>query len=264
MAEVDSADIQRNTVTDNNTHRAPIIYPGQSPSLGYSPPQHSSRLLSSTSQPLLPTPSAANLKIITTQTQPSEALCPAFSNQSSSESCSGPTDSTYLPPSLIFSVNGRQRSRLPPQLLRPFMDKFNKSARLSVQTSNFPNPSSSPRLFSIYAIMKPTLQGLFSWYSQISSRVCHSLSFELMDVTCQDKKTFIVSNDQPDSFRLLKQHMWDLFWAELSNRGDLNTFTIAIEPWMLAPSVVSVSQQHDQGWYPAGLFLFIQLTRFTS
>ena len=135
-------------------------------------------------------------------------------------------------------------SELPPAQLMCLTSTFDKIARISIGTPKYPDKRGSLRFFPIRAIMSCELRVFFKWYSHMSSSDGQCLlRFELVDVTCQSEKGFIISENQPDSFRLLKQYIWDMFWMESHIRGPLEVFTVTIEPYL--PLLNNISRPED-------------------
>lgn len=152
------------------------------------------------------------------------------------------------PTPVTFTDDGRAKSHLPPNVLKSLRREFDKVARISVTSPKAPQESSPLRFFPLRVIMRCDLGMFFRWYSQISSSHNHRLlPFELDDVTCQNERGFIISEYQPDSFRLLKQYIWDMFWIESRIRGSLKAFTVTVEPYL--PVSNSFSQQEDRSPY---------------
>jgi hypothetical protein len=120
------------------------------------------------------------------------------------------------------------------------MIPFETIARISINPSIPLDGPPEPRFYHIRTIMLSGLEKFFKWYSQISSSQGQPLlRFELVDLTCKSEKGFIISEYDPNSFRLLKQYIWDSFWSESRTRGRLQVFTIRIEPYQLGFNAVS-------------------------
>ena len=120
---------------------------------------------------------------------------------------------------------------------------FDRVARISIKPA-IPDVSGQPRFFPIRSIMCCGLEVFYKWHSQVSSSHGQRLlRFELTDLTCQNERGFIISENQLDAFRLLKQYIWDMFWCESNIRGALQFFTVAVEPYLPG----SNSTSHDDG-----------------
>ena len=157
------------------------------------------------------------------------------------------TDRWYPPP-VTYSDSERVQTDLPPEVLESHMRTFNMTARVSITpgpVGNCPDVSTQPKFFAIRAIMCCPVRAFYEWYSQVSSsRNGLLLRFELSDLTCQNENGFIISEDQPDSFGLLKQYIWDMFWTESHLRGALEVFTITVEPYL--PSLNYLPHHENQ------------------
>jgi hypothetical protein len=167
----------------------------------------------------------------------------------SSESLLHPTDRWYHPP-VTFTDSERVESDLPPGVLESLTMPFDRIARISIMpwpTRGHQDGPAQFRFFSIRAIMCCKLEVFYRWYSQLSSNPNYLLlRFELIDLTHQKERGFIISENQPESFRMLKQYIWDTFWIESRLRGALVSFTITVEPYLPG----STTHFHNEGHGP--------------
>ena len=212
-------------------------------------PQRVSELLNSPSPEL-------SLESTTTSEPPYEYRRPSKLNPtppltpSSLMSSEIPVDLTdrWYPPPVTYTDSERVQTDLPPEVLESHMRTFNMTARVSITprpVGKCPDVSTQPEFFAIRAIMCYPVRAFYEWYSQdSSSRNSLLLRFELSDLTCQNENGFIISEDQPDSFGLLKQYIWDMFWTESHLRGALEFFTITVEPYL--PSLNYLPQHENQ------------------
>lgn len=190
--------------------------------------------------------STAAINSTTTQSPPhsSQDSSPNATYLLSSRVISHPIENPYRPPPVSFTGSNHMNSELPPAQLKCLTSTFDKIARISIETPKSPDKRASLRFFPIRAIMSCELRLFFKWYSHTSSSDGQCLlRFELVDVTCQSEKGFIISENQPDSFRLLKQYIWDMFWTESHIRGPLEVFTVTIEPYL--PLLNNISRPED-------------------
>ena len=198
-------------------------------------------------------PESPKLSISTPAINSTTTQSPRHSSQDSSPNAtyllssrviSHPIEKPYRPPPVSFTDSSYMNSELPPAQLKCLTSTFDKIARISIGTPKYPDKRGSLRFFPIRAIMSCELRVFFKWYSHMSSSDGQCLlRFELVDVTCQSEKGFIISENQPDSFRLLKQYIWDMFWMESHIRGPLEVFTVTIEPYL--PLLNNISRPED-------------------
>jgi hypothetical protein len=183
-----------------------------------------------------------------TQFKPLRSIASATSNIPSPRSFFDPAVREYQPPPVTFTDDDRTKSHLPDAQVKPLMAIFNKIARVSIRTSVLlKEPTGPTRLFPIGAIMWQKLSTFCKWYSQASSIPDHCLlTFELVDVTLRKEKRFIISENYPDAYRLLKQYIWDMFFTELHFRGTLDAFTVSIEPSLPLPNTPQLHQEQSQ------------------
>jgi hypothetical protein len=201
---------------------------------------HISQLLSPESPKSSISSSVVKAQTSTVPCDSLQASCPNTVNLSSSGTPSFPTGKPYHPPAVRFTDSRHVDSNLPPAQLKSLTSTFDRIARISIQGPKCPGTPGLLTFFPIRSIMWCELALFYEWYSHTS--LTHGqrlLRFELVDVTCQSEKGFIISEHQPDSFRLLKQYIWDMFWAESHIRGPLEFFTVSIEPYLPILSTIS-------------------------
>lgn len=159
------------------------------------------------------------------------------SNQSQPHSDNLP--SRPLP--VIFTDSENVMYNMPLAQLNSLISAFDTIARICIKTPKHSNVPGASEFFPIRVIMCSGLETFYNWYSQISSDSSHSrLYFELIDVTFMKERGGVISENQPDSLRLLKQYIWDALWAEVRIRGTLEFFfTITIEPYLPVSNNVS-------------------------
>jgi hypothetical protein len=79
--------------------------------------------------------------------------------------------------------------------------------------------------------MYNSLPGFYNWYSDAAKLIAlGSLRFNLIDINWRPEKVFVLPESQPEHFRMLKQHIWDLFWLTSSHKPGPPLFRIAIYP----------------------------------
>jgi hypothetical protein len=256
IGETQIADQQPKAVAEDHTPHAPLVSPSQALSDNWLPSV--SQYLSPTSPPLpppplsLPTlpvpPPAACSDLTLTQFKPLHTIAPAPSNLPSPGPFFDPAARAYQPPPVTFTADDRTESHLPAAQVKSLMAIFNKIARVSIRTSVLlKDPTGPTRFFPIGAIMWQKLSTFCKWYSQASSIPDHCLfTFELLNVTLRKEKGFIISENQPDAYRLLKQYIWDMFFTELHFRGTLDAFTVSIEPSLPLPNITPLHQEQSQ------------------
>jgi hypothetical protein len=151
----------------------------------------------------------------------------------------------YRPPPVVFTDSENVIYNLPLAQLNSLTSAFDRIARIFIKSPKHSNVLGASEFFPIRAIMCSGLETFYNWYSQTSSDFSHSrLYFDLIDVTFQKERGFVISENQPDSLRLLKQYIWDTFWAESRIRGALEFFTVTVEPYL--PVSNNVSPHEDR------------------
>jgi hypothetical protein len=232
-------------IVENRTPHIPSNGSGQTPA-NSTHPLHISQLLSPESPKSSISSSVVNAQTSTVPRDSLQASCPNPVNLSSSGTPSYPMGKPYHPPPVRFTDSEHVDSNLPPAQLKSLTSTFDRIARISIQAPKCPGTPGLLTFFPIRSIMLCELELFYEWYSHTSlSHGQRLLRFELVDVTCQSEKEFIISENQPDSFRLLKQYIWDMFWVESHIRGPLEFFTVAIEPYL--PILSTISCAGDSG-----------------
>jgi hypothetical protein len=141
------------------------------------------------------------------------------------------TDEVYPPP-VTFTDSKCAQSDLPRKVLDAVMASFNMIARISIVSGPARKRSGSkqPKLFPIRTIMCCEVGDFYKWYSQVSPGSNGvPLRFELPDLTCQKGIGFTIAENQPKSFGLLKQYIWDAFWTESHRRETLALFRVTVK-----------------------------------
>jgi hypothetical protein len=131
---------------------------------------------------------------------------------------------SYKPPPVRFSLGTRADSDLSPADFDACMEIFTKNARVL-------RPDSESLTIDVGVIMYTSLPGFYNWYSDATKLIAPgSLRFNLIDINWRPGKVFVLPEGQPEHFRMLKQHIWDLFWLTSSHKPGPLLFRIAIYP----------------------------------
>lgn len=233
----------RSIVEDNKWHSPPVSI--NQNALHKDNVSQVSQLPSPISPELPPPAWATSSNSIHTQLHPSPISPSAPPNISCSETLSHSTQTFFRHPPVVFTDNDDVNCDLTPTQLKALTTPFDRIARICIKTPKSQDTLDAPKYFPIGAIMWCELKTFYKWYSKTSSNYNNRLlRFELINVTCQSARSFIISEDECESFRLLKQYIWDMFWMESKARGPLKLFTVTIVPYL--PVLNQTSHHEDR------------------
>jgi hypothetical protein len=129
-------------------------------------------------------------------------------------------------PELKFTVDNRADSPLTEVEVRRFIKAFEKDARALI-------PRKDSAEFCIGVIMWQSLEKFYAWYAEEeekqneTSLETKAMRFELLDVSWQQEKIFLLSEKSLNGFMTLRQYIWDLFWVS-RNLNSASVFRIMI------------------------------------
>jgi hypothetical protein len=176
--------------------------------------------------------------------QPLPPIQPPLSTQQ--ETTTQQEKERYQPPAVTFTIDNRAESRLQTAEVQSLIGTFTKLARAVILPRG---GKERTRYFPIGVVMWQTLPDFYKWHTKASKDEEHrTFTFELMDVTWQHERVFIVPDGNPDYYRLLKQYIWDLFWFASQLRGTAEVFRISITPSPPVAEVVPIRRSQQPQW----------------
>ncbi|KAL2063406.1 hypothetical protein VTL71DRAFT_5211 [Oculimacula yallundae] len=130
----------------------------------------------------------------------------------------------YRPPALVFRVDSKAITDLQTADFQSFVEKFKTNARAIIECVKPPS-----NIHEIDPIMFHGLPFFYQWYTEMTGITdIGSLRFELIDVHWQKEKSFVVPDCNVESFRTLKQYVWDLYWMAMDMNKALGMFRVTI------------------------------------
>lgn len=126
------------------------------------------------------------------------------------------------PPAMVITDSG-VKSALPSADVRLFWDNIARNARVLLECDG------RDMIYDVKALMRKNSSDFFSWYEEEAGLIPAKtvLMLELLNINGQAVKTFRIYRGALTYFQLVKQSIWDIFWASFSS-GESNHLSIYV------------------------------------